>query len=44
MWVIEEVLDETTVKEIAVNVQILMPVDHIFVLERICGVPDLAIL
>ena len=44
MWVIEEVLDETTVEEIAVNVQILMPVDHIFVLLRVGGVSDLAIL
>ena len=44
IWVIQEVFDETTVEQVAVDIKIFVSVDHIFVLLRVGGVSDLAIL
>lgn len=35
VWVIEEVLNEAAVKQVAVNVELLVPVDHVLVFKGI---------
>ena len=38
-YIIKEVLYETAVKEVAVDVQLLLPIDHILVFEGVRGMP-----
>ena len=42
--VVKEVLHEAAIEEVAVDVELLVPVYHILVLERVRGLPDRAIL
>ena len=34
-WIVEEVLNEATIEEVTVDVQLLVSVNHVFVLKRV---------
>ena len=42
--VIEEILDKAAVKQVAVNIQLLVSVDHVLVLDWIFGVANVSTL
>ena len=44
LWVLKEVLDKTAVEEVAVDVELLVPIDHVLVLKRVRRVPHSAVL
>ena len=41
-WVVQEVLDEAAIEEVTVDVELLLPVNHVLVLEGVRRVPHRA--